>query len=388
MGRGNRAVIAGIGEAPLTPSGSGRAVDAMTVEAALAACADAGLSPHDLDGAVKYTYDASINSYALLATLGAKDLELAVEVPFGGGSCAALIDVARHAVESGQARAVVCYRTVSGDDWVKQLSTADPQRPYYMDTARYLRPVGWTGYLGIFAAFYSQYAARYPISREALFSAVNLMRENASRNKHGVHTTPVSREEYFDAPLTVGPFTRFDEFALADTSCVVVVAREDLVRDAGLRPVEIAASAQSHGPDPRAYFDSRAMTSNLDSPATWVARKLYEESGLTPSQVDVGLVYDCTSFTLLFVAEQFGLCGPGELAERVVGGDFGPTGAMPLNPHGGDTAGGYTHGFRHVLEAVKQVRGTADQQIPDAEIALVGAPQAGPTSGLILRRLR
>jgi acetyl-CoA acetyltransferase len=382
-----KAVIAGIGEAPLTPSGSGRSADAMTVEAALKACADAGISPDAVDGAVKYTYDTSINTYSLLANLGAKDLRLAVEVPFGGGSCAALIDVARSMIMAGRAQAVICYRTVVGDEWIKQLSSADPQRPYYMDTANYLRPVGWTGYLGIFAAFYSEYASKYSISREALFETVNLMRSNAAQNTHAVHKAPVARDEYFNSPLTVGPFTEFDEFAVADTSCAVLVTAEDIVPIKGNPTVDILASAQSHGSDPRGYFDSRVLTANLiDSPASMVAAKLYEESGLQPSDIDVGLVYDCTSFTLLFVAEQFGLCGPGEAAERVLAGDFSTDGTMPLNPHGGDTAGGYTHGFRHILEAVKQVRGIADNQVSGARTALVGGPQAGPTSGLILQR--
>lgn len=387
MATGPKAVILGVGEAALSPRGSGRSADTMTVEAALNACADAGISPHEVDGVVKYTYDTSINSFALTATLGSRDQNLAVEVPFGGGSCAALIDVARSAVEAGRARAVLCFRTVAGDEWVKTLVTADPQRPYYMDTAWYLRPVGWTGYLGIFAAFYSEYVNRYPaMSREALYAAVNLMRSNAALNSRAVFTEQVSREDYFSAPLTVGPFTRYDEFALADNSSAVLVGSADLISGADAKPIDILASAQSHGPDARAYFDSRVLTSNLDSPASWVARKLFEQSGLTTEQVDVGLVYDCTSFTLLLVAEQFGLSGPGEVAERLIAGDFGPTGSMPLNPHGGETAAGYTHGFRHIVEAVKQLRGVADNQVRDPEIALVGGPQAGPTSGLILSR--
>src|ERR1700685_1391698 len=118
MAAGRRAVIAGVGEVPLTPSGSGRSGDRMTVEATLAAVRDAGLEPHEVDGAVKYTYDTAISTYALPANIGAADLRIAVEVPFGGGSCAALTDVARGAVESGRAEVVVCTRTVLGNDWI------------------------------------------------------------------------------------------------------------------------------------------------------------------------------------------------------------------------------------------------------------------------------
>jgi acetyl-CoA acetyltransferase len=386
MTTGTKAVIAGIGEVPVTPSGSGRSGDWMTVEATLAAIADAGLEPRRVDGAVKYTYDTAINTYALLAHIGADDLRFAVEVPFGGGSCAALIDVARAAIESGRAEAVVCTRTVLGDEWIKQLSTADPLRPYYMDTANYLRPVGWVGYLGIFAGCYTEYTGKHSMPREALLATINLMRANASRNRYGVETTPLSLDEYFGAPLTVGPFTRYDEFALADASCAVVVTTEDRARESGRPYVVIEASAQSNGPDPQAYFDSRAITGNEDSPATWVARSLYVESGLTPDHVDVGLVYDCTSFTLLYSTEQFGLTQPGEAATRMLAGEHAVGGALPINPHGGELAAGYTHGFRNVLEAVRQLRGEADLQVTDAEFALVGGPPASVTSGLILRK--
>jgi acetyl-CoA acetyltransferase len=379
-------VIAGIGEVPLTPAGSMRAGDRMTVEAALAAMADAGLPPSAADGAIKYTYDTAINTYALLANLGSEDMRIAVEVPFGGGSCAAITDVARMAIESGRADAVLCTRTVLGQDWIKQLSTADPIRPYYMDTANYLRPVGWVGYLGIFANCYSEYTARYSMPREALLAAINLMRANASQNRYAVETRPLTAAEYLAAPLTVGPFTRHDEFALADASCAILVTSEDRARATGRPYVLIEASAQSQGPRPQAYFDSRAVTGNEQNPGTSVARSLYAQSGLRPDHIDVGLVYDCTSFTLLYGAEQFGLIGPGESAERITAGDFSVGGSIPLNPHGGELAAGYTHGFRNTLEAVRQLRGDAEQQVPDAEFALVCGPPASVTSGLILRK--
>lgn len=386
MNASRRPVIAGIGEAPLTPSGSGRSGDWMTVEATIAAIADSGLEARDVDGAVKYTYDAAINTYALLANIGADDVRFAAEVPFGGGSCAALIDVARAAVESGRARAVVCTRTVLGDDWMKQLATPDPIRPYYMDTANYLRPIGWVGYLGIFAGCYTEYTGKHSMPREALLATINLMRSNASKNRYGIETTPLTAEEYLNAPLTVGPFNRYDEFGLADASCAVLVTTEDRARASGRPYAIIEASAVSNGPDPQAYFDSRSITGNEDSPATWVARSIYAESGLSADDIDVALLYDCTSFTLLYSSEQYGLTRRGEAAARLLAGEHAVGGALPINPHGGELAAGYTHGFRNNLEAVRQLRGEADLQVDGAEIALVAGPPASVTSGLILRK--
>jgi acetyl-CoA acetyltransferase len=382
------AVIAGVGEATLTPQGSGRAADRMAVEAALAACRDAGVDPAQVDGIVKYTYDGAISTMMLGATLGAREVRAFIEIPSGGGSSVALVDVARALVLAGRARAVLCLRTLLGAEWLRQMTTGDPLRPYYLDGVNYLRPAGWTGYLHMFAALYEEYAARYPsMSREVLFASANLMRQNAARNPESIFKDPIPREQYFDeAARTVGPFTRYDEYASSDLSCAVLVTAEGFT-DSPAREVLIVASAQSHGPDPKTWFDLRPTSASYpESPSSWAARAIYDEAGIGPGQISVATLYDCTSFTYLDLVEAFGLCGPGEVAELVKDGALLSDGAMPVNPHGGDLTCGYSAGFRHVLEATRQLRGEARNQTRDPEYALVSAPQIGPTSAAILKR--
>lgn len=381
-----RPVIAGIGEVPVTPPRSGRAAEVMTLDAIHAACADAGMDPSRLDGVVKYTYDGSISPMSVAANLGFDELRLALEVPHGGGSSAALLDVAAMAVASGRANAVVCFRTIVSEDWLHQLVSADPLRPYYLESTSYLRPVGWAGYLHLFAALYEEYRSLYGFERETLRVAGNLFRRNALASGSVFAPAPVTPEQYFMAPQTVGPFTAFDEFTAADVSCAVVVTAEGAT-DSPEREVAIVASAQSHGPDPRSWFDLRPFSSSYPrSPSSAVANALYATSGLSPRHIHVALLYDCTSFTPLDLVEQYSLCEPGRVLDLVINEAFLAAGTLPLNPHGGDFAGGYSHGFRHVLEAVRQLRVEATNQVPDPEFALVAAPQIGPTSGAILQR--
>jgi hypothetical protein len=58
---------------------------------------------------------------------------------------------------------------------------------------------------------------------------------------------------------------------------------------------------------------------------------------------------------------------------------------LPVNTSGGGLSEAYVHGFNHILEGVRQVRGTSVNQVPDCETALVTAGECVPTSAMILR---
>ncbi|HZQ83726.1 MAG TPA: hypothetical protein VFA83_02755, partial [Acidimicrobiales bacterium] len=58
----------------------------------------------------------------------------------------------------------------------------------------------------------------------------------------------------------------------------------------------------------------------------------------------------------------------------------------PLNTHGGQLGEAYIHGMNGIAEAVRQIRGTSYNQVPDVEHVLVTAGTGVPTSGLIVGR--
>jgi acetyl-CoA acetyltransferase len=98
-------------------------------------------------------------------------------------------------------------------------------------------------------------------------------------------------------------------------------------------------------------------------------------------------MYDCSAFTFLAMIEQSMLCKPGEMIELAAqDGAFSATGVLPANLCGGDLGAGYTHGFRHVIEAVRQLTGTSTHQVASAEVAMVMGGPGNVTSGALLRR--
>jgi acetyl-CoA acetyltransferase len=123
------------------------------------------------------------------------------------------------------------------------------------------------------------------------------------------------------------------------------------------------------------------------SEAEYAAKGVYAMAGLSPADIDVAEFYDHFSPFVLFALEAFGFCERGEAGALVESGYTAwPDGRLPVNTHGGNLSEAYIHGVTHVLEGVRQLRGTSTCQVPDAEVALVGSAVAQLSSAVILRR--
>src|SRR5207245_6152884 len=101
----------GIGQTAFGKS-LGRAEYDMALEAILAACADAGLSPGDIDGTVRYDMETT-DEENLLAALGNLDLGWFASSAWGGGGAASVLVLATTAIAAGMASTVLVYRSRS-----------------------------------------------------------------------------------------------------------------------------------------------------------------------------------------------------------------------------------------------------------------------------------
>src|SRR5207248_1096953 len=99
----DRVAIVGVGETEYRPWGgiTDRSEFQLACEAILAASADAGLSPHELDGFASYANDRN-DAPRLAAALGCAELRFSGMVWDGGGGgvCAAVAHAA-HAIHAG-----------------------------------------------------------------------------------------------------------------------------------------------------------------------------------------------------------------------------------------------------------------------------------------------
>src|SRR5919201_6441071 len=103
-------------------------------------------------------------------------------------------------------------------------------------------------------------------------------------------------------------------------------------------------------------------------------------SGLRPGDIAAAVLYDHFTPFVLMQLEELGVCARGEARQFVADGEIGLDGSLPVNPNGGQLGEAYIHGMNGIAEAVRQVRGTAVNQIDGLEHALATGGTGVPTS--------
>jgi acetyl-CoA acetyltransferase len=115
-----------------------------------------------------------------------------------------------------------------------------------------------------------------------------------------------------------------------------------------------------------------------------VARQLWQQSGLTPSDIQTAVIYDHFTPFVMPQLEEFGFVKRGEARDFIRSGQHARGGSLPINTHGGQLGEAYIHGMNGIAEGVRQVRGSAVNQVADVRNVLVTAGTGVPTSGLVL----
>ncbi|WP_335932572.1 lipid-transfer protein [Streptomyces sp. PTD5-9] len=375
---GGRAAIAGIGATEFSKD-SGRSELKLAVEAVRAALDDAGLTPADVDGMVTFTMDTS-PEITVAQAAGIGELSFFSRVHYGGGAACATVQQAAMAVASGVAEVVVCYRAFNERSGRRFGSGVQHREPTAEGAA-----LGWNLPFGLLtpASWVAMAAQRYlhvyGLTPEAFGHVAVADRRHAARNPAAYfYGKPITLADHAASRWIVEPLRLLDCCQETDGGQALVVTSAERARDLPRPPALIAAAAQGAGraQEQMTSFYRDDLT-GLPETAV-VARQLWRNSGLSPADIDVGILYDHFTPFVLMQLEEFGFCGPGEAA------DFVAADALPLNTHGGQLGEAYLHGMNGIAEAVRQIRGSSVNQVPGAATALVTAGTGVPTSGLIL----
>jgi 17-hydroxy-3-oxo-4-pregnene-20-carboxyl-CoA lyase len=380
------AAIVGIGATEFSKD-SGRSELRLAVEAVKAALDDAGLRPAEVGGLVTFTMDSNAE-VAVARELGIGELTFFSQIGYGGGAACATVHQAAMAVATGAADVVVCYRalnersgrrfgqvsvgaaamaTSSGIDngWHYPMGLSTPAATVAMAAQRYLHVYGAT-------------------SADFGTVAVADRRHAATNPKAWFYGKPITLADHQASRPIAEPLRLLDCCQESDGAVAIVVTSLDRARELRNDPAVILAAAQGAGPD------QFTMTSYYRDELTGlpelgvVARQLWRQAGIGPQHIRTAVLYDHFTPYVLMQLEELGFCPRGEARNFIAGGAIELGGKLPLNTHGGQLGEAYIHGMNGIAEAVRQVRGTAVNQVPGDGPVLVTAGTGVPTSGLIL----
>jgi 17-hydroxy-3-oxo-4-pregnene-20-carboxyl-CoA lyase len=370
--------IAGIGQTEFSKR-SGRTELQLAAEASLAAIRDAGLDPSEIDGMVTTTADNNPEA-ALMECLGINDLTWIGRPPGGGNVASAVIGMAAAAVVSGAARSVLVYRAFNERSGRRYGQPTTPVAPGKVVTAR--RRLSTPS--SVYALWFQRYMYENGVTNEDLGRYAVVARRHASTNPDAwFYKRPISLSDHQSSRWIVEPILRLlDCCQESDGGVALVVTSRERARSGPHPPVVVEAAAQSHAAGVMAGVGyTRSDMGRFDECAA-VAAQLYRDTGLRPQDIDAAMIYENFSPVVHLQLEAFGFCPPGQAKHFIADGHIDLGGTLPVNTHGGLLGEAYIHGINNILEAVRQLRGTAANQVADARHVVVSS---GP-SGLILGR--
>lgn len=378
----NKAAIVGIGQTEFSKD-SGRSTIHMALEVILQALEDAGLRPEDVDGVVKMRANDDIFEIDLLRSLNLRNLRFFSEIPHGGGAACGTLANAVAAVVAGMADTVVVFRSLNERSERRfGESSAGGGLGHWM---QYNMPHGLVTPAQWIAIFAQRYLHEYGHTTEALGRVSVLCRKHGATNPHAMmYGKPITLEDHQSSRWISEPLRLLDCTLDTDGACAAVVVSAEKARQLRGRPAYIAAAAQGTGSraEMMTSYQRRDITRLEEAEAC--AGELYRTAGLAPGDIDVALIYDHFTPMVLMALEAYGFAERGRAPDLFREGKLELDGETPLNPHGGHLGEGYLHGFGHIVEGVRQIRGAAANQAPDVKTCLVTSGTGVPTSGVIL----
>jgi acetyl-CoA acetyltransferase len=351
---------------------SGRAQGAHAVRAALR---DAGIEWRD----VQFAFGGSVasgNADTLVNELGLTSLPF-INVSNGcatGGSAlaAAATTIASGAFDVGVA--------VGFDKHPRGAFNADPEAS---GLGRWYGQTGMMLTTQFFAMKLRRYLHDHSVDPRVLGAIAAKAYANGALNPNAWRRHALTEDEIHASPMVNDPLTQYMFCSPGEGAVAVVLTRADRARRYTSKPVYLrSVSFRTRKYGSFEVFSPCLSPTRADSPTVDAAQGVFEEAGVSPSDVKVAQIQDTEAGAELMHMAETGLCKHGEQEALITAGQTRIGGSLPINTDGGCIASGEpigASGLRQIYENVLQLRGDAGlRQVPgDPNVAfshVYGAP--------------
>ncbi len=391
------AAVAGVGQTRFARD-MGRTELDLACEAVRAACDDAGLPVHAIDGVASFHVE-QVDEIDLAYTLGFDHMRFMGRTPSGGGGAASVLGLAAMAVEHGQADHVVVFRARNrskgasygenmnqgGRPWAKNPAVLADKRQWH-------HPFGVAAPAHEMALIARRHMHVFGTKAEHFGMQAVAQRAHAARNPNAVMQKEITLDDWAASRPIAEPIRLFDCSLEHDGAVALIVTSLERARSLAQPAVRVLAHGQCDGPihvDLPTFFAETALFGERDTGALSFGHELFARAGVSPSDVDAAMIFDHFTMAVPLSLEQYGFCALGEGGPFIESGATrGPHGRLPVNTHGGSNGEAFVHGVNHLNEAVRQIRGTAVNQVRDAEVTFVCGSITDPSGAILFGRDR
>ena len=344
------------------------------------ALADSGLKREDIDGvSVSFLYGGP--SAAETAELLGLKPRYAVET---SGIMAGPLPAACAAIAAGECDTIamiyaVASRAIGRKFGGKTFDGDGAPLSYY-----YHHPWGWSSQAAHWAFVWSHYQSVYGATEADLGAVAVQLRDNAMVTPGAIMRTPLTIEAYLASRYVVRPLHLFDLCLVNDGGVCLIVRRADKASDLPHRPVVVSGWGESKVKGGKLHTLVRERLAPQMQDA---GRQAFSMAGLSAADIGQFEGYDASTIHLISQLEGFGFAEPGGGIEAFKRGEMRIGGRMPVNTAGGMLSGSYMHGWNHVAEIVRQLRGEAgERQIEGLEASLFSLAQTDQVHPIVFTK--
>ena len=217
----------------------------------------------------------------------------------------------------------------------------------------------------------------YGTTSEQLAEISVVARAHAMRNAEAVQaindlellpgTREITVEDVISSRMIADPLHLLESCIISDGGGAVVIAAAAVARDCRQTPVWLLGTGEA-----TKYPENGGDVTT--SAAAQSGPSAFGEAGVTADEIDVAMIYDSFTITVLTILEDLGFCKKGEGGSYVEGGRlrFDAPSGPALNTDGGGLSSNHPgmRGIFLLIEAARQLRGQSSSQVPDAKLAV------------------
>jgi acetyl-CoA acetyltransferase len=358
----------------------------LRVEAAKAACDDAGVPLKEVDGLLimeQPTSSAASNPrhhMEFSEILGLYETPLCATLPVGGATAGCSIDIGRWALQNRRCRYVLCVagmkasdmgRTTRGHGFTDRTAKLTMHYPDYEWPYGPLMP-------SHYAVLAQRHMHLYGTTEEQLAAVPVAFRHHASLNGRSVYRTPITVEDVLNSKPISTPLHMLHCCMTNDGAAAFLLTTEERARNLRHKPVLVLGAGQGFSGYWSGFLANGGADKGYSLTTTQAVRageQAYGEAGVDPEDIDLFTCLDNFAITPLLLLEDYGFCERGGAGDFV--GENGKNitlgGTLPTNTHGGGLSCDWSApNYLNTIEATLQLRGQADgRQVEGAKLAFV-----------------